>query len=295
MLKLTSLSKLGAMRRASVRGPLIRGMLFTSVIAVSCNSILGNEERTFVPSTGGNESGSGGADSTTGSGGTSSGGSGGGGTAADSGGAASTGEAGEAGAAGAGQAGAAGESSGTGTGGAASATSASGGASASGGTSAAGGTSTTGVACECTPGNSSSRDVTCGNCGTATKTRLCKEDCQWGQFDDPGECMNQGVCAPGTPETVIGHCTNGRWRDRTRTCSDTCEWGAWVEGECEGNGDNCTGCACVSWCTDPDTGGTTCKWIDCSESEARAECEADIVSVGCTRKEPLTFLEWLPD
>ena len=261
-------------------------MLATSVIAVGCNSILGNEDRSVVDSTSGGASGSGGADSTTGSGGTSSGGSGGAGTAADSGGTAGTGEAGEAGAAGAGLAGAAGDSSGSDAGGATTASNTTGDAST---------TSTTGVACECTPGHSSSRQVACGNCGTATKTRLCNENCQWGQFDDPGECMNQGVCAPTTVETDIGHCTNGRWRDRTRTCSDTCEWEAWVEGECEGNGDNCTGCACVAWCTDPDTGGTTCKWIGCSEAEARAECEADIVSVGCTRKEPLTFLEWLPD
>jgi len=276
------------MRKPSLRGSLIRGMSAACVIAVGCNAILGNEDRSIVASTSGGESGSGGADSTTGSGGSSSGGGGNGGTTGNSGGAAGAGEAGAAGAAGAagsGRAGAAGESSEAGTDAATTVSSTS---------STTASTSTTGSDCECTPGHTGSRQRACGNCGTALETRLCNENCRWGEFE-AGECSNQGTCAPGTPDARVGHCTNGRWRDDTRTCGDDCEWGPWVGGECQGNAENCTGCACVAWCTDPDTGGTTCKWIACSEAEAREECEADIVATGCTRKEPLTFEEWLPN
>lgn len=108
-------------------------------------------------------------------------------------------------------------------------------------------------------------------------------------------CSVSKECAAGSVEVEILHCTNGRWRERTRTCGDTCELGEWVEGECQGDPDACTGCACVNWCTDPDTGGTTCLWIGCTEVEARAECEQDIAALCGTPRDPFTFLEWLPN
>lgn len=274
------------MPKARAGSSLIRGVVITGLLALGCNAILGNEERSLVENIGGGTAGAAGTGSTAGNGGTPSGGSGGtasGGsqsTAADGG-----GSAGSAGAADGGAAGAAGaDPGGTHSGGAATSSSAAGG---SGGTS---------DPCECTPGDSKSKQQACGNCGTATVTKLCGEDCLWGEFGEPGECMNQGVCAPNEAGEQLLHCERGRWRYSRSTCGSDCQWGTWTETACEG-ADVCEGCACIAWCTDPDTGGTTCKWIGCSEEEARAECLTDLTApdVDCPLKEPFTFKEWLPD
>lgn len=277
------------MQRARAHSSLIRGVVSLGVLAVGCNAILGNEERSLVEINGGGTSGAGGTESATGSGGTLAGGSG--GTASETGGAGGTdgtGAVGAAGAAGAEQGGAEGTgaaSSSTGAGGSSGATS-------STGTGGSGGTSD----CECEPGDSKSKKEPCGNCGSATVTKVCGEDCRWGEFGEQGECMNQGVCAPNEAGEQLLHCPGGRWRYSRSTCGSTCQWGAWTETACEGP-EVCEGCACIAWCTDPDTGGTTCKWIGCSEAEARAECMTDVTApdVSCTFKEPFTFLEWLPD
>ncbi|HEY6728525.1 MAG TPA: hypothetical protein VI197_31155, partial [Polyangiaceae bacterium] len=162
--------------------------------------------------------------------------------------------------------------------------------------STAGGSGGTGVLCECMPGDTKSKQQACGNCGTATMTRVCGDDCLWGPFGELGECMNEGVCAPNDAGEELLHCDRGRWRYRRSTCGSDCQWGPWTETACEG-ADVCDGCACIAWCTDPNTGGTTCKWIGCSEQEARAECLTDLEApeVDCTLKEPFTFKEWLPD
>jgi len=264
------------MRRSGVLALTIRTALAVVFSAVGCNLILGNEPRTLVEVTDGGASGSVataseslGSTSTGGSGGASAGEAGRGGAAPDAGGAAGA-EGGEAG-------------EGTGTD-----------ATGSGGSSSSS-TSSTGVACACIPGYTESMEEPCGNCGTATLTKLCNEDCQWDPYGPPGECMNQGVCTPNAPLHEYGHCELGGWRDRTSTCGADCQPGLWTDGECEWGPNPCTGCACISDCTDPDTGGTTCLWIDCPESQARAECEVDIEDVCGTPNEPVTFKEWLPN
>lgn len=210
-----------------------------------------------------------------------------GGTAPDTGGAVGTTAGGAAGAAGA-------DLGGPGSG-AISNSTAAGGSSAATSSTAAGGSGGTSD-CECTPGDSKPKKEPCGNCGSATVAKLCGEDCRWGPFGEPGECMNQGVCAPGDAGEQLLHCDRGRWRYSSSTCGSDCQWGTWTETACEG-ADVCEGCACIAWCTDPDTGGTTCKWIGCSEAEARAECLTDLTApeVDCTLKEPFTLKEWLPD
>ncbi len=270
---------------------LIRGVVASGWLAFGCNAILGNDERSFVEDIGGGASGVGGTPSAGGNGGTAASGSGGsGGTSGGSNGTASgTGAAGAAGADYAETGGVVGSST--------TATS-SGAVGGSGGVtnSTAGGSGGTGVLCECMPGDTKSKQQACGNCGTATMTRVCGDDCLWGPFGELGECMNEGVCAPNDAGEELLHCDRGRWRYRRSTCGSDCQWGPWTETACEG-ADVCDGCACIAWCTDPNTGGTTCKWIGCSEQEARAECLTDLEApeVDCTLKEPFTFKEWLPD
>lgn len=259
---------------------------------VGCNSILGNDERIVVDGTSG--SGGGGTGASGGSDGGTSGAGGAGGSASGEGGA------------GANEGGGAGEDSAASSVGGAGATTASNTTGGAGGVGAGGtpstavssmSTSSTGEPCECTPGTTDPvpLETACGKCGTAAATRTCGDDCRWGEYGDPGACMNEGVCMPNATEEKIGHCTNGRWRDDKRTCGNDCQWGAWVGGECQGNADNCTGCACVGYCTDPDTGGTTCLWIACTEAEGRAECDEDVAAACGARKEPFKFVEWLPN
>ena len=147
----------------------------------------------------------------------------------------------------------------------------------------------------CAPGPPPTAEAVC--CGTGTHKRTLVFDavaCEYvlGPWTD---CTVEGVCSSYEVDEEIRHCTNGGWRSRVRICNDTCEWGPWSEGECEGGADSCTGCACVSSCTDINTGGTTCKWIACDEAEARAECDQEIANICGTRNEPFTFKEWLPD
>lgn len=288
------------MRKARAHSSLIRGVMSTGLLAFGCNAILGNEERSFVENIGGGTSGAGGTESTLGSGGTAVGGSG--GTAPDAGGAGGSAGGGPAGAAGADQ-------GGSESGGAASSSTAAGGSTTASSSSAAGGSTATASSstatggsggtsepCDCTSGDTRSMQEACGNCGTATVTQVCGEDCRWGEFGEPGECMNQGVCAPNEAGEQLLHCERGRWRYSRSTCDSDCQWGPWTETACEG-ADVCDGCACIAWCTDPNTGGTTCKWTGCTEAEARAECLTDLTApdVDCTLKEPFTFKEWLPD
>ncbi|HEY6726255.1 MAG TPA: hypothetical protein VI197_19600 [Polyangiaceae bacterium] len=259
-------------------------------VVVGCNAIVGNDERILADST--SSSGAGGTGVTSGSAGSfSAGGSGGSRSHAG----------GSAGAAGANDGGGAGESSAASAGGVGGATSTTTGGPGTGtsstGTSSTSTSSTTGAPCECTPGDTDPipQQTACGKCGTASATRSCGEDCRWGPYGEPGACTNEGVCTPNEPGERVGHCTNGRWRNDARTCGSDCQWGAWVEGECQGNASNCTGCACVSYCTHPDTGGTTCLWIGCTEAEGRAECDEDVEATCGARKEPFEFIEWLPN
>jgi len=249
-------------------------MLSAALLAVGCNGILGNEDRSFVGNTTGGESASGGMDSTTGS----SGEGGLAGMAPDSGGAAGAAGAGDGGEAG--EAGEAAESSGTnGVGGV-------GGASTASDTN---GSNTTGEPCECIVGTDDSLPEPCGNCGTATRTRTCEQNCQWSEYGEPSACMNEGPCVPNTPEQVTGHCENGGWRYDTRTCGGDCQWGDWTRGGCEYGQNGCSGCACMSDCISP----APCLWIDCDEAAARAECaeDADFVCGTATWE----FIEWLPN
>ena len=273
------------MRTARAPSSLIRGLLSTGLVAFGCNAIFGNEERELGENIGDGTSGTGGTETTAASAGTISGGNG--GTGPDAGGAV--------GAAGAAHGGEAGADPASSTSDGPVTTSGSGGSGANTATSTSAASGSSGP-CECTPGDSESKQEPCGNCGTATRTKLCGDDCRWGELGAQGECMNQGVCVPNEPGEELLHCERGRWRYRRSTCGSDCQWGPWTETACEG-ADVCDGCACIAWCTDPNTGGTTCKWIACSEAEARAECETDLTApdVSCTRKEPFTFKEWLPD
>ncbi len=283
------------MRRAGPRSWMNRTLGCAGFVVVGCNAIVGNDERILADST--SSSGAGGTGVTSGSAGSfSAGGSGGSRShAGGSAGAAGANDGGGAGESSAASAGGVGGATSTTTGGPGTGTSSTGTSSTS--TSSTSTSSTTGAPCECTPGDTDPipQQTACGKCGTASATRSCGEDCRWGPYGEPGACTNEGVCTPNEPGERVGHCTNGRWRNDARTCGSDCQWGAWVEGECQGNASNCTGCACVSYCTHPDTGGTTCLWIGCTEAEGRAECDEDVEATCGARKEPFEFIEWLPN
>lgn len=272
------------MWRARAHGSLFRGMLVSALFLAGCNAILGNEERSFLENIGGGASGATATGATAGNEAGSLGGTGTGTTAG--GGSAGSDDGGAAGAAGADQGGT--------DGGGAAASSSTGGAGATTGSSATGGSGGTSDPCECTPGDHKSQLQACGKCGTATVTKVCGDDCRWGEFSDPVECLGQGVCAPTDTTEELLHCERGRWRYKRSTCGSDCQWGPPTETACEGP-EGCDGCACIAWCTDPNTGGTTCQWIGCTEAEARAECLTDLEGPSCAYKEPFTFLEWLPD
>jgi hypothetical protein len=175
-----------------------------------------------------------------------------------------------------------------------------GGNAAAAGDAGAGGNSGTGggAPCACTPGATAEDQVACDPCGTATVTKACQQDCQWSDYGLPGTCvMPTGACVPGTaPQTRVAPCPNGGWKNQTQSCTDACTLGPWVDaGACEYGQNECSGCACVSWCKDEDTGGgTTCLWIACSEAEARTECQADSKSLCGAVNSPLTFKDWRP-
>jgi hypothetical protein len=272
-------------------------------LALGCNALLGNEEGILADATGG-RSGSGGAGAPPGP-------SSGGEPASDGGSPAASGSGGEVSAEGgapgsgasAGSAGSADEpptsggmsdgSGGVNTGGNAAAFGGNAGDAAGGTNSGTGG----GTPCACTPGATAQDQVDCDPCGTATVTKACQQDCQWSDYGPPGTCvMPTGACVPGAaPKTRVAPCANGGWKNQTQSCTDACTLGPWVDaGACEYPPSPCTGCACVSWCEDEDTGGTTCLWIACTEAEGRAECQTDSNSKCGGVTAPLTFRDWRP-
>jgi hypothetical protein len=275
-------------------------------LAIGCNALLGNEEGILAGASGGRSGSAGEGEPSNGGGPASDGGE----PASDGGSPAASGSGGEVSA----QAGASGSGASAGnadeppasggmsdgSGGATSGgNAAAGSGNAASGDAGAGGNSGTGggAPCACTPGTTVEDQVACDPCGTATVTKACQQDCQWSDYGPPGTCvMPTGACVPGTaPKTRVAPCANGGWKNQTQSCTDACTLGPWVDaGACEYPPNPCTGCACVSWCEDEDTGGTTCLWIACSEAEGRAECQADSNSKCGGVTAPLTFRDWRP-
>lgn len=101
----------------------------------------------------------------------------------------------------------------------------------------------------CAPG--ATRSSGCGNCGTETDT--CSASCQW----TAGSCLGQGVCAPSATRTVgCGNCGS-----ETDTCSASCQWTA---GACTGQGvcapSTTRSIACGDCGNETDTCSSSCQW-----------------------------------
>ncbi len=121
----------------------------------------------------------------------------------------------------------------------------------------------------CAPG--STRNVGCGNCGTAIET--CDACGQWGSA---GACTSQGVCSPGaTKSEACGNCGS-----ETDTCSSSCQWS---NGSCAGQG-VCTPTAtksesCGNCGSETDTCSSSCQW-------SSGSCNGQgVCSPGATRSE----------
>jgi hypothetical protein len=267
------------MQWRSVRVAALRNVLSFGVVALGCNALLDNDPRTFDPGAGGFGGSRGGAGPTAGAAGgnSDSGGAGMGGGAGAAG--------GDAGAKGNAEAGAFSNGGGEANAGSANA-----------GQATAGDGGAGGPSCACTPKATDPKQVACGLCGTATVTRTCKDDCQWGEYGTAGACsMPAGACMPNSSGTRVAACDRGGWRYQARTCKADCTWNAWTDtSTCQYPPNECDGCACVSACTDDETNGTTCLWIDCAEATARTECDADIKRVCGSAKQPVTFKDWRP-
>ena len=272
------------MQWRSVRGAALRNVLSVGAVALGCNALLDNDPRSFEPGAGGLGGSRGGAGPNAG-----------GAAGNDAGGAAGN------------DAGGAVSGTGGGSGNAGKTGSAEAGAFSNGGVEATAGSANAGQAtagdggaggpsCACTPKATEPKSVACGLCGTATVTRTCKDDCQWGEYGAPGACsMPANACMPNTSGTRVAACDKGGWRYQARTCKTDCTWNAWADTTaCEYPPNECDGCACVSACTDDETNGTTCLWIACNEATARTECDADIKRVCGSVKQPLTFKDWRP-
>jgi hypothetical protein len=276
-------------------------------LVVGCNALLDNEEGTLIDSTGGRTPARGGA---------SSGGGGGlAGALASEGGTESTNEGGTSnGPPATGgeteqspQAGTAGSDPTTGgtsnpdpgeSGGAGGASEGSGGSAGSAGEAEAGASGC--VSNECTPMTVEMVEVSCGPCGLGHQLapRACRSDCTWSEpAAATGACDTSGIaCDPSAaPAMRTAPCANGGWRNQKQSCTSDCKLGEWTDTEaCQSPPNPCTGCACVSYCDHPERHVTTCLWVACSQSEAWAECEADIAAISCTRRPPVELIDWRP-
>jgi hypothetical protein len=153
---------------------------------------------------------------------------------------------------------------------------------------------------ECTPMTVEMVEVSCGPCGLGHQLapRACRSDCTWSEpAAATGACDTSGIaCDPSAaPAMRTAPCANGGWRNQKQSCTSDCKLGEWTDTEaCQSPPNPCTGCACVSYCDHPERHVTTCLWIACSESEARAECEEDIAATSCTRRPPVELIDWRP-
>ena len=68
-----------------------------------------------------------------------------------------------------------------------------------------------------------------------------------------------------------------------------CTWGAWTDTSGCPSADDCDYCAAVQWCTDPNTGGTTCVQNGCTQAQALRDCMLDIAVVCGATKQPFTM------
>lgn len=156
------------------------------------------------------------------------------------------------------------------------------------------------VSNECTPMTVQMVEVSCGPCGLGHQLapRACRSDCTWGEPAAPtGACDTSGIaCDPSAaPAMRTAPCANGGWRNQKQSCTSDCKLGDWTDTEaCQYPPNDCTGCACVSYCDHPERHVTTCLWIACTQSEALAECEEDIVATSCTRRPPVELIDWRP-
>jgi hypothetical protein len=96
------------------------------------------------------------------------------------------------------------------------------------------------------------------------------------------------TCQPGATGSQSVGCGDCGTKTQTRTCTASCTWGAWTDSSAC-NAPSVCDCSVVQYCTDPDTGGTTCMQIACTRSQALAECMVEIPNVCGATKQPFTM------
>ena len=94
-----------------------------------------------------------------------------------------------------------------------------------------------------------------------------EDDLAGGAGGEPG-CE----CEPGEPFFELVTCPDESQELQVRDCNDDCTLGPVVEPPQCDEPPECDGCSCVNYCTDPDSGLTTCWWLACDEYEAFYEC-----------------------
>lgn len=142
---------------------------------------------------------------------------------------------------------------------------------------------------ECTPGKVDTMTQACTcNRGTQSRTRLCSSSCTWGQWGAFEACSVVAECQPGAAaQTRTVDCVTCKTKPQSRSCTSMCTWSAWTDtGTCP---TDCDYCASVQWCTDPETGGTTCTQDDCTREQALRDCMLDIPIVCGATKQPFTM------
>ena len=95
-------------------------------------------------------------------------------------------------------------------------------------------------------------------------------------------------CQPGATGSQSVGCGDCGTKTQSRTCTASCTWGAWTDSSACSSPAICD-CSEVQYCTDPDTGGTTCRQTACTRDQALAECMLEITNVCGATKQPFTM------
>ena len=141
---------------------------------------------------------------------------------------------------------------------------------------------------ECVPDHVDTLTQACTcNRGIQSQSRICGPTCTWGEWGAFGACSVVAECQPNAAaQTRTVACDACGSQTQSRSCTNMCTWDAWKDTTaCP----NCDHCASVEWCTDPDTGGTTCKQEACTREQALRDCMLDIVLVCGATRQPFTM------
>lgn len=143
---------------------------------------------------------------------------------------------------------------------------------------------------ECTPSAADSESRACGACnkGTQSRTRTCSATGTWGAWSAWGTCAIDVDCESGASESRTVDCETCGTKRQTRQCSSSCTWGGWSDASTCST--DCDHCADVLWCTDPTTGGTTCRQLACTQAQALRDCQLDIPVVCGATKQPFKIV-----